>query len=66
MTEAIWGAIIGSVGVVVVAVINGVFGSIKKPEKDSKKKSEDKISVNQTVSGNNNTVIGVQTDKQEK
>ena len=38
----------------------------KKPEKDSKKKSEDKISVNQTVSGNNNTVIGVQTDKREK
>ena len=66
MTEAIWGAIIGSVGVVVVAVINGVFGLIKKQEKDSKKKSEDKISVNQTVSGNNNTVIGVQTDKQEK
>lgn len=66
MSEAIWGAIIGSVGVVVVAVINGVFGFIKKPEKDSKKKSEDKISVNQTVSGNNNTVIGVQTDKQEK
>lgn len=51
---------------VVVAVINGVFGLIKKPEKDSKKKSEDKISVNQTVSGNNNTVIGVQTDKREK
>lgn len=49
-----------------VAVINGVFGLIKKPEKDSKKKSEDKISVNQTVSGNNNTVIGVQTDKREK
>lgn len=66
MSEAIWGAIIGSVGVVVVAVINGVFGLIKKQEKDSKKKSEDKISVNQTVSGNNNTVIGVQTDKQEK
>lgn len=66
MSEAIWGAIIGSVGVVVVAVINGVFGLIKKPAKDSKKKSEDKISVNQTVSGNNNTVIGVQTDKQEK
>lgn len=66
MSEAIWGAIIGSVGVVVVVVINGVFGLIKKPEKDSKKKSEDKISVNQTVSGNNNTVIGVQTDKQEK
>ena len=66
MSEAIWGAIIGSVGVVVVAVINGVFGLIKKPEKDSKIKSEDKISVNQTVAGNNNTVIGVQTDKQEK
>lgn len=66
MSEAIWVAIIGSVGVVVVAVTNGVFGLIKKPEKDSKKKSEDKISVNQTVSGNNNTVIGVQTDKREK
>ena len=65
MSEAIWVAIIGLVGVVV-AVINGVFGLIKKPEKDSKKKSEDKISVNQTVSGNNNTVIGVQTDKREK
>ena len=66
MSEAIWVAIIGLVGVVVVAVINGVFGLIKKQEKDSKKKSEDKISVNQTVSGNNNTVIGVQTDKREK
>lgn len=66
MSEAIWVAIIGLVGVVVVAVINGVFGLIKNPEKDSKKKSEDKISVNQTVSGNNNTVIGVQTDKREK
>ena len=66
MSEAIWVAIIGLVGVVVVAVINGVLGLIKKPEKDSKKKSEDKISVNQTVSGNNNTVIGVQTDKREK
>lgn len=66
MSEAIWVAIIGLVGVVVVAVINGVFGLIKKPGKDSKKKSEDKISVNQTVSGNNNTVIGVQTDKREK
>ena len=66
MSEAIWVAIIGLVGVVVVAVINGVFGLIKKPEKDSKKKSEDKISVNQTVSGNNNTVIGVQTDKRAK
>ena len=66
MSEAIWVAIIGLVGVVVVAVINGVFGLKKKPEKDSKKKSEDKISVNQTVSGNNNTVIGVQTDKREK
>lgn len=66
MSEAIWVAIIGLVGVVVAAVINGVFGLIKKPEKDSKKKSEDKISVNQTVSGNNNTVIGVQTDKREK
>lgn len=66
MSEAIWVAIIGLVGVVVGAVINGVFGLIKKPEKDSKKKSEDKISVNQTVSGNNNTVIGVQTDKREK
>ena len=50
MSEAIWVAIIGLVGVVVVAVINGVFGLIKKPEKDS----------------NNNTVIGVQTDKREK
>ena len=66
MTEAIWVAIVGLVGAVMVAVINGVFGLIKKPEKDSKKKSEDKISVNQTVSGNNNTVIGVQTDKREK
>ena len=66
MSEAIWVAIIGLIGVVVVAVIYGVFGLIKKPEKDSKKKSEDKISVNQTVSGNNNTVIGVQTDKREK
>ena len=66
MSEAIWVAIIGLVGVVVVAVTTGVFGLTKKPEKDSKKKSEDKISVNQTVSGNNNTVIGVQTDKREK
>ena len=66
MTEAIWVAIVGLVGAVMVAVINGAFGLIKKPEKDSKKKSEDKISVNQTVSGNNNTVIGVQTDKREK
>lgn len=66
MTEAIWVAIVGLVGAVMVAVINGAFGLIKKPEEDSKKQSEDKISVNQTVSGNNNTVIGVQTDKREK
>lgn len=51
MTEAIWVAIVGLVGAVMVAVINGAFGLIKKPEKDSKKQSEDKISVNQTVSG---------------
>ena len=37
-----------------------------KVQQGVKKKSEDKISVNQTVSGNNNTVIGVQTDKREK
>lgn len=66
MTEGIWIAIIGLVGIVVVAVINGVFGLIKKPEKDNKKKSEDKTIVNQTVSGDNNIVIGMQIDKREK
>lgn len=38
----------------------------KKAGERQQEKSEDKISVNQTVSGNNNTVIGVQTDKREK
>ena len=31
MTEAIWVAIVGLVGAVMVAVINGAFGLIKKP-----------------------------------
>ena len=53
MTESIWIAIIGAVGVIGAAII-GLF------------KKSDKSKVNQTVTGNHNTVIGIQRDRKEK
>ena len=47
MTESIWIAIIGAVGVIGAAIIA-------------------KTTVNQTVTGNHNTVIGIQRDRKEK
>lgn len=57
MTESIWIAIIGAVGVIGAAII----GLFKKSDK-----SNAKTTVNQTVTGNHNTVIGIQRDRKEK
>lgn len=61
MTEAIWVAIIGAAGVIIVAII-GVF------KKKDKSESKSDSSVNQTfnVSGDHNTVVGIRNDKKEK
>ena len=48
MTESIWIAIIGAVGVIGAAII-GLF------KKSDKSKSNAKTTVNQTVTGNHNT-----------
>ncbi len=57
MTESIWIAIIGAVGVIGAAII----GLFRKSDK-----SNAKTTVNQTVTGNHNTVIGIQRDRKEK
>lgn len=64
MTESIWIAIIGAVGVIGAAII----GLFKKSDnkKSDKSKSNAKTTVNQTVTGNHNTVIGIQRDRKEK
>ena len=57
MTEAIWVAIIGAVGVIGAAII----GLFKKSDK-----SNVKTTVNQTVTGSHNTIIGIQNERKEK
>ena len=59
MTESIWIAIIGAVG-----VIGAAHPVLFK--KSDKSKSNAKTTVNQTVTGNHNTVIGIQRDRKEK
>ena len=59
MTESIWIAIIGAVGVIGAAII-GLF------KKSDKSNSNAKTTVNLTVTGYLNTVIGIQRDRKEK
>lgn len=59
LDPSIWAALIGAVGAIIVALIKVIIPLFKKKEKVS-----DKISptINQTVTGNGNTVIGIQNN----
>lgn len=59
MSEGIIIAIIGAIGVILSAIIAGVFSLLKKNN------SKDKIVVEQKQKGNNNTQIGVQNNYKE-
>lgn len=63
MTENIIVAIIGAVAAIGVAMVTGFFGLVKKTDKSGTK---NKTTVNQTVKGNNNTIVGIKTDRKEK
>ena len=58
-------AIISACGLVLVAIVNGIFsllGSSKKKNKDETRTT----TITQTTTGNNNTVIGVQNNITER
>ena len=59
LDPSIWVALIGAVGAIIVDLIKVIIPLFKKKEKGS-----DKISptINQTVTGNGNTVIGIQNN----
>jgi hypothetical protein len=50
-------AIIGASGVVLAAIITGVFSLIKQSQAN---KSDKKVKIHQSARGNNNTQIGIQ------
>lgn len=59
LDPSIWAALIGAVGAIIVALIKVIIPLFKKKEKGSDKVAP---SINQTVTGNGNTVIGIQNN----
>ena len=59
LDPSIWAALIGAVGAIIVALIKVIIPLFKKKEKASDKVAP---SINQTVTGNGNTVIGIQNN----
>ena len=58
-------ALVGACGIIVVAVINGVFLLLSK-KKNSNGCSTATTSINQNTKGRNNTIIGIQNNTKEK
>lgn len=63
LDPSIWVALIGAVGAIIVALINVIIPLFKKKEKVSDKVAP---TINQTVKGNGNTVIGIQNNMKGK
>lgn len=59
LDPSIWVALVGAVGAIIVALIKVVIPLFKKKGKDSDKVAP---TINQTVTGNGNTVIGIQNN----
>lgn len=59
LDPSIWAALIGAVGAIIVALIKVIIPLFKKKEKGSNKVAP---SINQTATGNGNTVIGIQNN----
>lgn len=58
-------ALVSACGIIVVAVINGVFLLLSK-NKNSNGCNTTTTSINQNTKGRNNTIIGIQNNTKEK
>lgn len=58
-------AIISACGLVLVAIVNGIFSLLGSPKRKNKEETKT-TNVTQTTTGNNNTVIGIQNNVTER